>query len=251
MSEDPRINAIEERLEKATPGALGLLASRRGQRGLDFALADADLIANAPSDLRYLVDERERQKAGWLEQMETTHRVRVERDEAEAETERLRGETAKERALIQDDLHDLLVALGLFSGAQPHSPHVVMRGAIVEAARLGNRVKDLEAVIEGQMPERDAVRRERDRLSDRVKELEGRVALAAARGAEDADAHAAEVEEALRALTEAADAFRTEMEHNFPEHTTDPRALAAPLWKGFDNLRKAVVIARELLEEKP
>jgi hypothetical protein len=51
-----------------------------------------------------------------------------------------------EEAIMQDDLRELLDALGMFSGAQPQSPHEVMQNAIAVARRLRaalERIRDL------------------------------------------------------------------------------------------------------------
>jgi hypothetical protein len=41
-----------------------------------------------------------------------------------------------EQDIMQDDLRELLDALGMFSGAQPQSPHEVMQNAIAAVRRL-------------------------------------------------------------------------------------------------------------------
>jgi hypothetical protein len=45
-----------------------------------------------------------------------------------------------ENFMIQDDLRDLLRALGMFDGARPQSPHEVMREAIAKVEEIRRRL---------------------------------------------------------------------------------------------------------------
>jgi hypothetical protein len=53
--------------------------------------------------------------------------------------------------LMQDDLRDLLDALGMFSGAQPRSPHEVMRSAIERAREQREALERIANLVQRSM----------------------------------------------------------------------------------------------------
>jgi hypothetical protein len=56
----------------------------------------------------------------------------------------------KQSAVMQEDMRDLLNALGLYSGARPESPHRVMRDVVIPAVE---QLRAVGRVVEGELPD--------------------------------------------------------------------------------------------------